>query len=317
MQPDDLSRWTHAHNFAGEFDAAEKSTRRVLWLTAAMMVIEIVGGLKLRSMALFADGWHMGTHVAAFAISAGAYWLARRHASDERYTFGTGKMGVLAAYTSAIILGLIALYMFAESILRLFQPQSIAFGQAIPIACLGLTVNIASALLLRGGGHDHHHGHDHGHSHGTGGHDDLNLRAAYLHVIADAVTSVMAIVALSCGLAFGWGWLDPVCGIIGSGVIGQWAWSLIGSTQMILLDYEPDTCDLREEIRKTFEGFAETRICDLHIWQVGVNRYSAIISIVTAHPELPQVYKQMLAEHEELQHVTIEVNAVVRAVVGA
>jgi cation diffusion facilitator family transporter len=306
MQPEDLSPWTHGHDFVGEFDAAEKNTRRVLWLTAAMMVIEIAGGLKLRSMALFADGWHMGTHVVAFAISAGAYWLARRHAGDERYTFGTGKIGVLGGYTSAVVLGFVAVYMFGESLLRLFHPQAIAFGEAIPIACLGLTVNIVSALLLKGGhphGHDHH-GHDHQH-----GHDDLNLRAAYLHVIADAVTSVLAIVALSCGKAFGWTWLDPLCGIAGSFVIGQWSWSLIASTQTILLDYEPETCDLRAEIRKAFDHCADTRICDLHIWQVGVNRFSAIISIVTDKPEAPQVYKRMLAEHEELQHITIEVNS--------
>jgi len=316
MEPDDYSRWTHGHDFTGEFDAAEKNTRRVLYLTAAMMVVEIVGGLKLRSMALFADGWHMGTHVAAFAISAGAYWLARRHAGDERFSFGTGKIGVLGAYTSAIILGIVALYMFAESVTRLFRPEAIAFGQAIPIACLGLTVNIVSALLLKGGhhhhdhGHDHHdhHGHDHDDHHEHGG-DDLNLRAAYVHVIADAVTSVLAIGALTCGRLFGWTWLDPVCGIVGSAVIGQWSLSLIGSTQTILLDYEPERCDLRAEIRKAFESCEDARICDLHIWQVGVNRYSAIISIVTARPEAPEVYKRLLAEHEELQHITVEVNS--------
>jgi len=308
MQPDDLSQWTHGHDFAGEFEAAEKNTRRVLWLTAAMMVIEIAGGLKLRSMALFADGWHMGTHVAAFAISAGAYWLARRHAGDERYTFGTGKIGVLGAYTSAIILGIVALYMFGDSVLRLFHPQPIVFGEAIPIACLGLTVNIVSALFLSRGHHHHHHGEAHGHAHQQGG-DDLNLRAAYVHVIADAVTSVLAIVALSCGKAFGWTWLDPLCGIVGSMVIGQWSWSLIASTQTILLDYEPETSDLRFEIRKALGNYKDTRICDLHIWQVGVNRFSAIISIVTGQPEPPAVYKRMLAEHEELLHVTIEVNS--------
>jgi len=306
MQPDDLSKWTHSHDFAGEFHAAEKNTRRVLWLTAAMMVIEIGGGLKLRSMALFADGWHMGTHVAAFAIAAGAYWLARRHAGDERYTFGTGKIGVLGGYTSAIVLGLVALYMFGESVLRLFHPQPIAFTEAIPIACLGLTVNIVSAVLLSGGHHHHGGAHDHHHQHG---HDDLNLRSAYLHVIADAFTSVLAIVALSCGKLLGWTWLDPVCGIAGSMVIAQWSLSLIASTRTILLDCEPESCDLRAEIRKAFDNYKDTRICDLHIWQVGVNRFSAIISIVTGQPEPPEVYKQLLAKHEELQHVTIEVNS--------
>jgi cation diffusion facilitator family transporter len=249
--------------------------------------------------------------VAAFAISAGAYWLARRHATNERYSFGTGKMGVLAAYTSAIILGMIAIYMFAESVLRLFKPQTIAFREAIPIACLGLAVNIVSALLL-GGAHHHHHGHvhdhDHAHEHGHSHGEDLNLRSAYVHVIADAVTSVLAIVALTCGKYFGWTWFDPVSGIVGSAVIAQWAVSLIMSTQSILLDYEPETCDLREEIRKALGSYKDTCICDLHIWQISSNCYSAIISIVTSQPEPPAVYKQLLAEHEELRHVTIEVN---------
>jgi len=315
MQPDDLSQWTHPHDFAGEFEAAEKNTRRVLWLTAAMMVIEIVGGLKLKSMALFADGCHMGTHVTAFAIAAGAYWLARKHATDQRYSFGTGKIGVLGAYTSAIVLGLVGLYMFGESIARLINPQPIAFTEAIPIACLGLTVNIVSALLL-GGAHHHHHGHDHHHHHDDDhdhdhhdhGHDDLNLRSAYIHVIADAVTSVLAISALTCGRFFGWTWLDPVCGIAGSLVIAQWVWSLIASTQAILLDCEPEACDLRAEIRKALENYKDTRISDLHIWQLGVNRYAAIVSLVTCQPEPPAVYKRMLAQHEELLHVTIEVN---------
>lgn len=309
MQPDDLSQWKHSHDFAGKFEAAEQNTRRVLWLTAAMMIIEIVGGVNLRSMALFADGWHMGTHVAAFAISAGAYWLARRNAGNERYTFGTAKMGVLGGYTSAIVLGLVALYMFGESLLRLFNPQPIVFGEAIPIAFLGLTVNVVSAFILSG--RDHHHGPDagaHGSDHHNHSHDDLNLRSAYLHVIADAFTSVMALIALSFGRLFGWTWLDPVCGIVGSVVIGQWSWSLVASTQLILLDCEPESCDLRTEIGKAFANYPDTHICDLHIWQVGVNRYSAIISIATSQPEPPRVYKQLLAVHEELRHVTIEVN---------
>jgi cation diffusion facilitator family transporter len=312
MQSDNLSQWTHRHDFAGDFGAAEKNTRRVLWLTGAMMIIEIAAGLKFRSMALFADGCHMGTHVAAFAIAAGAYWMARRQAGNERFSFGTGKIGVLGGYTSAVVLGMVALYMLGESLLRLVRPEAIAFTEAIPIACLGLAVNVVSAVLLGGAhhhhGHDHHdaHGHDHHHEHGD---DDLNLRSAYLHVIADAVTSVMAIIALSCGKVFGWTWLDPVCGLVGGLVIAQWSWSLIASTQTILLDCEPETCDLREEIRKAFAGYKETQICDLHIWQVGVNKFSAIISIVTSQPEPPEVYKKLLAEHEELQHVTIEVNS--------
>ena len=309
MPVDHGSDWAHSHDFAGEFGAAEKSTRRVLWLTLGMMLLEIAGGLKFHSMALFADGCHMGTHVAAFAISACAYWMARRNAGNERYSFGTGKMGVLGAYTSAIILGMVAFYMAGESIFRFIRPAPIAFAEAIPIACLGLVVNVVSALIL-GGGHHHHHDHgDHHHHHHDHGHEDLNLRAAYIHVIADAVTSVLAIGALTCGKFLGWAWLDPACGIIGSAVIAQWAWSLISSTQKILLDFEPENCDLREEIRKALEGCKDTRICDLHIWQLSVNQYSAIISIVTTHPEPPHFYKQLLAEHEELRHVTVEVNA--------
>jgi len=310
--PEDLSEWKHSHNFAGDFGAAEADTRRVLWLTLGMMALEIVCGLKFRSMALFADGCHMGTHVAAFAISTCAYWMARRHAGNERYSFGTGKMGVLGGYTSAIILGMVGLYMFGASAYRLVRPEPIAFNEAIPIACLGLAVNIVSALIL-GGGH-HHYGHEHGHEHAhdDGPHphaaEDLNLRSAYLHVIADAVTSIMAIVALTCGKLFGWTWADAVCGIAGSAVIGQWAWSLIRSAQKILLDFEPENCDLREEIRKAIGGCEDTRISDLHIWQLGVNCYSAIISIVTEHPEAPDFYKQLLAEHEELRHITVEVN---------
>jgi cation diffusion facilitator family transporter len=327
MVPKDLSHWTHTHDFTGEFSAAEKRTRYVLWLTLTMMAVEIFAGLRFHSMALFADGCHMGTHVAAFAISAIAYWLARRHAHDERFSFGTGKIGVLGAYTSAIILGLVGLYMFAESLSRLIHPSAIAFSEAIPIAALGLTVNIVSALLLGGAHHHHGHGDHHAHDHHDHSHDhphehdhahddhhhgdsnnDLNLRSAYVHVIADAVTSVMAIGALTCGKLFGLNWLDPVCGIIGSIVIAQWAWSLIVSTQSILLDFEPDACDLRAEIRKAIGSYKDTRICDLHIWQVGANQYSAIVSIVTSQPDPPEVYKQMLAQHEELRHVTIEVN---------
>jgi cation diffusion facilitator family transporter len=223
-------------------------------------------------------------------------------------------MGVLAAYTSAIILGLIALFMLGESAARLLRPEVIAFREAIPIACMGLAVNVASALMLGGG---HHHGHSHGHDHGHDHHHDLNLRSAYIHVIADAFTSVLAIGALTCGKLFGWGWLDPVCGILGGCVIGQWAFSLIRSTQVILLDYEPATCDLRDEIRKTFAAYRDTHICDLHIWQVGVNQFSAIISIVTSCPEAPEVYKKLLAEHEELLHVTVEVNPARDSRIGA
>ena len=309
MHTTDLSPWTHSHNFCAPFDAAEKSTRRVLILTAVMMIAEIVFGLKLHSMALFADGCHMGTHVAAFFITVGAYAFARRHSTNVRYSFGTGKVAVLGAYTSAIILGGIACFMVVESVNRLLHPLPIHFNEAILVAFLGLAVNVASALMLKdshshGPGHHHHHEHDHGHAH----HHDLNLKAAYLHVIADAVTSLLAIFALTGGKLFGWTWLDPVMGIVGSGVIAQWAYTLIRDTNVILLDKEPEECDLNQEIRKAIETDGDTRITDLHIWQVGVNKFAAIISLVSHEPKRPAAYKRALEQHEELVHVTVEVH---------
>jgi cation diffusion facilitator family transporter len=308
MHTTNISSWQHRHDFCGEFSSAEKSTRRVLLLTAAMMVIEIAGGLKLHSMALFADGCHMATHVAAFLITVGAYVLARRHAGNAAFSFGTGKIAVLGAFTSAIILGGIALFMAAESVVRLLHPLPIHFNEAIAVACVGLAVNVVSALLLKD--HHHHpateHHHDHGHGHGR--HHDLNLKAAYIHVLADAVTSILAIGALTGGKLLGWVWLDPVMGLVGSAVISQWAYSLIRETHVILLDKEPDSSDLNAEIHKALEGDSDTRIADLHIWQVAANKFAAIISVVTHEPKSPQAYKELLREHEELVHVTVEVN---------
>jgi len=307
MHTHDLSPFQHQHDFVNDFSAAERNTRRVMGLTAAMMIAEIVAGFKFHSMALYADGWHMGTHVVAFFISAWAYRFARKHATNAQFSFGTGKIGVLGAYTSAIILGGVALFMLSESVERLFHPVAIHFNEAIGVATLGLLVNIASTLLLKEQGHSHGHDHhDHSHPH-THGHDDLNLKAAYIHVIADAVTSVLAITALIIGKFSGWTWLDPVIGIVGSAVIAQWAYSLIQQTNIILLDREPDSSDLNLEIRKALEQ-DETRIADLHIWQVGVNKFAAIISLVTHHPQAPVFYKERLKEHEELVHVTVEVN---------
>jgi cation diffusion facilitator family transporter len=301
-----ISSWQHHHDFCGEFAGAEKNTRRVLALTTAMMVVEIIGGLKLHSMALFADGCHMATHVAAFLIAVGAYALARRHARDASYSFGTGKIAVLGAFTSAIILGGIALFMVGESILRLFHPLVIQFNEAIAVACFGLAVNVASALLLRHHHHasvsGHHHHHDHSHHH------DLNLKAAYIHVLADAVTSMLAIAALVGGKTLGWYWLDPVIGLVGSAVISQWAYGLIRDTHVILLDKEPAGSDLTAEIHKALEADADTRIADLHVWQIAVNKFAAIISLVAHDPKTPQAYKQILQQHEELVHVTVEVN---------
>ncbi len=312
MHTENLTRWKHKHDFCGGFETAEKNTRRVLMLTAAMMIVEIVGGLKLHSMALFADGWHMATHVTAFLITVVAYALARRHASNEAFSFGTGKIAVLGAYTSAIVLGAIAVFMAGESILRLFNPLPIHFNEAIGVACVGLAVNVVSALLLKD--HHHHHGgndHHHHHAHGDHGHDhdhDLNLKAAYIHVLADAVTSLLAITALVGGKFMGWVWLDPVMGLVGSAVITQWAYTLVRDTNVILLDRCPDDSDLVVEIRKAIEGDPETAITDLHIWQVGVNKFAAIISLVAHDPKPPEDYKSLLKQHEELVHVTVEVH---------
>jgi cation diffusion facilitator family transporter len=307
MHTKNISRWKHGHDFGGEFATAERNTRRVLMLTAAMMVVEIIGGLKLHSMALFADGWHMATHVAAFLITVGAYALARRHAKNDAFSFGTGKIAVLGAYTSAIVLGGIALFMAGESVLRLFHPLPIHFNEAIAVACVGLTVNVVSAWLLKDqhhhGGHDHHHHeHRHGHEH------DLNLKAAYIHILADAVTSLLAIMALTGGKFLGWVWLDPAMGLVGSAVISQWAYGLVRDTNVILLDKQPENSDLNVEIRKALESDSDTLITDLHIWQIGVNKFAAIIALVAHEPRSPESYKELLKEHEELVHVTVEVH---------
>jgi cation diffusion facilitator family transporter len=307
----DISKWKHHHQFLDEFELAEKSTRRVLMLTIVMMIVEIVGGLKLHSMALFADGCHMGTHVAAFLIAAGAYFFTRRHANDPQFSFGTGKVAVLGAFTSAIVLLIIGIFMVIESVDRLLHPIEIHFTEAIIVACVGLGVNVVSALMLHGAhshGHSHHHDHDHDHDdHDHKHHHDLNLRAAYIHVIADAVTSLLAIVALTGGKFFGWMWLDPAMGIVGAAVIAQWAYSLVRQTNIILLDKEPHNSDLNEEICKAIESDGDSKITDLHIWQLGVHKFSAIISVVAHNPKTVKAYKEMLAQHEELVHVTIEV----------
>jgi cation diffusion facilitator family transporter len=291
----------------GDLGAAEKNTRRVILLTLVMMAVEIIAGLKLHSMALFADGCHMSTHTTAFLISAWAYAMTRKHAENRLYSFGTGKIGVLGAYTSAIILAGIAVFMVVESILRLFQPLAIHYNEAIGIATAGLAVNLISAFLLKGGhAHAHDHGsasaHSHPHTH------DINLKSAYIHVLADAATSVLAIIALSAGKLWGAAWMDPAMGILGSVIIAQWAYSLIRQTQIILLDKEPENCDLSRVIRQSIESDGNTVITDLHVWQVSSNKFAAIISLSAARPKSPENYKALLKEHEELVHVTIEIN---------
>jgi cation diffusion facilitator family transporter len=298
------SPWQHSHRFVGDLETAEKNTRRVILLTSAMMALEIVAGLKLHSMALFADGCHMCTHVAAFLITAWAYAVTRKNAGNRLYSFGPGKVGVLGAYTSAIILAGIALFMLVESVKRLFQPLVIHYNQAIGIATVGLIVNLLSAFLLKDS-HHRRHGHEHGsHSHAH----DINLKSAYLHVVADAATSVLAIIALTAGTLWGAAWLDPVMGMVGSAVIAQWAYGLIRQTQVILLDKEPEDSDLNQQIHKAIESDGDSVITDLHIWQVGSNKFAAIISLVAHQAKSPEAYKAPLKEHAELVHVTVEIH---------
>jgi cation diffusion facilitator family transporter len=272
-----------------------------------MMTVEVIAGHYFHSMALTADGWHMGTHVTAFALTVLAYSFGRRHAKDSRFTFGTGKVGVLGGFTSAIILSLIALLIAGESIQRLITPQSIHFGEAILIAAAGLLTNLISAFVLKGEHHHHHH-HDQSHDAGDHHHDhDLNLKAAYIHVLADAFTSLGAIFALSAGYFFGWVWLDAAMGLVGTIVILSWAYTLLRDTSSILLDRIPKSSDLPVVVREGIENDGDAKITDLHIWQVGVDKFAAIISIVAHHPKTPEEYRQALRIHEELVHVSIEV----------
>jgi cation diffusion facilitator family transporter len=303
MDRGNLARWQHSHDYATDFSVAERRTRVVIGITATMMVVEITAGVAFGSMALLADGWHMSTHVAAFLITALAYHFSRRHRADARYSFGTGKMGVLGSFASAIVLAGVALLMAGESVHRFFAPQPIHFNQAIGVAVIGLVVNLVCAWLLRG---EHHHGagdsHDHGH-----GHHDLNLRAAYVHVLADALTSVTAIVALTAGKFLGWTWLDPVMGIVGSVIVAVWAYGLVRDSSGILLDHTPASSDLPDEIRRAVESDGDSLISDLHIWQVGAGKFAAIVCIVGHKPKPAEVYRELFREHEELVHVTVEV----------
>src|SRR6476620_850973 len=298
MHRTDHSRFRKPHDFVPDFSHAERRTRIVIALTAAMMVIEIAVGLMSHSMALLADGWHMSTHVIAFLIAAVAYYFARSQAGNARFSFGTGKIGVLGGFTSAVVLGIVAFLMAGESVRRLFVPLEIHFNEAIGIACVGLLVNLGCAGLLA----DHHHEGDSGSAH----HEDLNLRAAYLHVLADAFTSVLAISALTGGKFFGWAWLDPVVGIVGSGVVFSWAYTLLRDTSGILLDRTPASSDLPEEIRRAVESDGDSLVSDLHVWQVGIGKYAAMISIVAHEPQSCDAYRALLRSHDELVHVTIE-----------
>ncbi len=303
MDTKNLARWAHTHEFGADSSAAERRTRIVIGITATMMVVEIAAGMAFNSMALLADGWHMSTHVAAFLITALAYHFSRRHASDPRYSFGTGKMGVLGGFASAIVLAVVALLMAGESVHRFLAPAPIQFNQAIVVAFVGLLVNLACALLLKD---DPHHHHDHGPAHGGHPHHDLNLRSAYVHVLADALTSVTAILALTAGKYLGWSWLDPVMGLVGSAVVSVWAYGLVRDTSGILLDRTPESSDLPGEIRRAIESEGDARVVDLHIWQVASGKFAAIVSLVTVSPKPLKDYRAPLRVHEELVHLTVE-----------
>ncbi|WP_063569938.1 CDF family Co(II)/Ni(II) efflux transporter DmeF [Achromobacter ruhlandii] len=337
---------THDHVFLGQDH--RRNERRVWWviaLTAGMMVVEIIAGNLYGSMALVADGWHMSTHAGAMLITALAYGYARRQARNPRFTFGTGKLGELAGFASAIVLALIALIIGWDSLARLVDPVPIRFDEAIAIAAAGLLVNLVSAWLLKddhghahghgghghdrdhdhghGHGHDHDHDHGHAHSHASPSHahapaaahahpqrsHDNNLRSAYIHVLADALTSVLAIAALLLGRSYGWLWADPAMGVVGALVIARWSWGLIRDSGTVLLDATPQSGKMRRDIEQALDA-GDGEIADLHVWQVGPGHYAAIVSLVTRHPRDSAFYKAKLAHIGGLSHLTVETQAV-------
>jgi cation diffusion facilitator family transporter len=302
------------------FDAgnplAERGIRRALWLTIVMMIVEIAGGWWYNSMAVLADGWHMSSHALALGLSAFAYAFARRQAGHRRYAFGTWKVEVLAGYTSAIFLLGIAALMGFQSVERLLRPQTIHYSEAISIAVVGLAVNLLCAWWLRdshGHSHEHEHEHEHGHDHekvsprAHDAHADLNVRSAYMHVLADAATSVLAIVALLGGLYFGAAWLDPVMGLVGAALISVWAWGLMHDSGRVLLDAEMDAPVVAEVRRALEHGPVPARITDLHVWRVGRAQYAVVVSLTTPSSETGEYFRRALAAHDEIVHVTVEV----------
>jgi cation diffusion facilitator family transporter len=311
MHEHQLSNWQHPHNFSRINRKGESRTKWVLFLTFTTMLVEIFAGMQFHSMALLADGWHMATHVVAFMIAIFAYRYSRIHELDRTFAFSPAKVGILGGFASSIALAMVALVMVAESVERLIMPQTIRFDEAILVAVVGLVINLLSALLLS----DHHHDHDHTHHHDHGGHDDHdhhhhhdhNLRAAYLHVLADALTSVLAIIALLAGKYYGWNWLDTTMGFVGAAVILVWAWGLIKDTSPVLLDQSIDE-HYRQAIQDTLEEDGECRVSDLHIWCLGASHHAAIVVIVTQYPKPPNYYKALLANFVYLDHITVEVN---------
>lgn len=311
MHTDSLNLLHHEHDFTVINKKGERRTKQVLVLTFITMVLEIAAGILFESMALLADGWHMGTHVAAFMIAIFAYRYSRIHAHDQTFAFSTGKVGVLGGFASSVALGVVALMMSIESIERLLIPHTIHFDEAIAVAGFGLFINLISALLLRDH-HDHsHHGHDHKNAHHH--HHDHNLKAAYIHVLADALTSVLAIIALMSGKYAGWNQLDPVMGIVGALVIMRWSYLLMKETSPLLLD-ESIELEYKKTIKEIIESDADNRISDLHIWRIAPGHFAVIMSLVSHTPQSPEYYKSLLKDfHREsginrFSHITVEVN---------
>lgn len=305
MHTHTLENWQHGHDFSVKNAKGERRTQHVLMLTAITMIVEIVAGSIYGSMALLADGWHMGTHVAAFMITIFAYRYARKHENNPAYAFGTGKVSVLGGFASAIVLAVVALVMLVESMQRIIDPYSIQFNEAIAVASLGLVINIVSAFLLN----DDHHHHDHHLSDEHHDHlHDYNFKAAYTHVLADALTSLLAIIALVSGKYFGWNWLDPMMGIVGAIIITRWSYGLLKQTSPILLDGSIEK-EYQSAIKEIIEKDSDNRISDIHIWRVSANHYAAIISLATHFPKSTAYYKNLLMGFHKLTHTTIEVNA--------
>ena len=303
-----LKGWSHSHVFDQGNPLAERNTLWAVVLTTVMMVAEIAGGWIFNSMALLADGWHMSSHALALGLSVLAYSAARRFAHDTRFAFGTWKIEVLGGYTSAILLVLVAGLMLYQSIERLVAPMPIHYDQAIAIAVVGLLVNLVCAWLLKGDGHNHEHHHAHHEQETHGHHHDLNLRSAYLHIVADAATSMLAILALIGGKFWGAVWLDPVMGIVGAGLVAVWAYGLLRDSGCVLLDAEmnnPVVAEIKEVITA---GPIIAQICDLHVWRVGKGKYACILSLATTEEVEPDYFKRQLSIHDELIHLSVEVN---------
>lgn len=293
MHEHTIQNLQHHHDFSLKNERGERRTMYVLILTAITMVVEIVAGSVFGSMALLADGWHMATHVAAFLITIYAYRYARRYKKNAAYSFGTGKVSVLGGFASAVALAVVALLMLVESLHRLVDPQAIQFNAAIGVAVIGLVINVISAFLLK----DDHHHHQHDH----------NLKAAYFHVLADALTSLLAIVALLAGKYFGWHWLDPAMGVVGAVIITRWSYGLVKQTAPILLDGSIDE-QYKLKVKDCIERDSDNRVSDIHIWKISPSHYAAIISLVTDHPQANAYYKNLLTDFDKLAHITVEVN---------